>query len=839
MPKIREYDEDDDDIEDIEFPFHERPMTLEEADEFIKRYCSVEPSRKSIEEPDEILRKMHEQHDYSPTSDTARTKHHIESINHCPEGQHIHIRGSPREIQIQIPQIRGKEIQSPDDLDSNISAEFSGIKERDDYDSILKDAKIHMALMSELDQRTTITLKELKQIALRLDIPHHKASNWTFKGCIPIIYTVIDRATSKSEAMETISKLEVQLKGIRNWDDVENRLEEKYPNKGYEKITDYAEKKRHAKQFFEFIKKLENGGTFVGIASRVGMEEPNNKVSYIMCGRFPLLVSVAIKLAEKESFRPLLYKIQFQTPTVRGIEVRSTKQLEDMVNKRFSVISEREDYPSHIDSVRKYFELYEKYHDAEYISPEVFTKIQETYNLSISTAKSWLCKSGVPRFFSMLERALDDDEAKDTVSTLYEKLNGVTSIEKMDGRLGDYYLHDELQSTRTYKKQRKFAEEFFEYVESLSNGGLISDFVSDTGLSNGRVASYHKQLKISSLVNLVSYIPSESPEDGKKWLPLVMKSGGIGLPEHFIQVTDTISSQQDILDVLKQLKPIRTDDSEKHEKEFGEMNQHIALMYSLGVFVSDGCFSRVRYSSSSVDLKASKKYYWNTDFGEGFCYALARVGISAEYKGDGETRQKNGTVVKFNKWGSTSSPLLVWMRRTLLGLTHEEKMKEIPIRAEWILQMPDLWKIAFLQGVADGDGHATLKAPETGITSKLNHGLISRVLDSLGIKSSNYDECHILVYQTASIIRANEIGLFRYATGRKELLREIVEFLDASSIRTPISDNEFRIIQELHYQGLSSGKISEILWYEYKIARRSGSIRGIIRRMKQEESSSD
>ncbi|MHA1637701.1 MAG: helix-turn-helix domain-containing protein [Candidatus Thorarchaeota archaeon] len=58
MPKIREYDEDDDDIEDLAFPFHERPMTLEEADAFINKYCSVEPSRKSIKEPDEIIRKI-------------------------------------------------------------------------------------------------------------------------------------------------------------------------------------------------------------------------------------------------------------------------------------------------------------------------------------------------------------------------------------------------------------------------------------------------------------------------------------------------------------------------------------------------------------------------------------------------------------------------------------------------------------------------------------------------------------------------------------------------------------------------------------------------------------
>ncbi|MHA1881422.1 MAG: hypothetical protein ACTSUO_00045 [Candidatus Thorarchaeota archaeon] len=74
MPKIREYDEDDDDIEDLEFPFHERPMTLEEADAFIDKHCSVEPSRRlrddiehslqdgriTFEERDEILRKSKE-----------------------------------------------------------------------------------------------------------------------------------------------------------------------------------------------------------------------------------------------------------------------------------------------------------------------------------------------------------------------------------------------------------------------------------------------------------------------------------------------------------------------------------------------------------------------------------------------------------------------------------------------------------------------------------------------------------------------------------------------------------------------------------------------------------
>ena len=74
MPKYREFNEDADDIEDIEFPFHKRSMTIEERDEFFEKHCSVEPSRKAldniehtlragritIEERDEILRESKE-----------------------------------------------------------------------------------------------------------------------------------------------------------------------------------------------------------------------------------------------------------------------------------------------------------------------------------------------------------------------------------------------------------------------------------------------------------------------------------------------------------------------------------------------------------------------------------------------------------------------------------------------------------------------------------------------------------------------------------------------------------------------------------------------------------
>ncbi|MDF1537828.1 MAG: LAGLIDADG family homing endonuclease [Candidatus Thorarchaeota archaeon] len=703
---------------------------------------------------------------------------------------------------------------------------------------MLIDANTHFDLISELGQRTRIALKELKPIAFKLGLKHHKASNWTFRGCIPQIYEILERATSKSEAKDTIAKLEGQLNGLRNWDNVERLLEEEYPNKGYEKIPEFEEKKRNAKQFFDFIKTLENGGTLIGIAQRVGMENPRNQVSYILRGSVPYLVRTAIQISKVEQFQSLIYKTELETPTVRGVEVTSFKQLENTINNSFPSFSDREDFSILMDDARTYFEILAKYQNVGYVLSQDITKIATKRKLTKPTVKRWICEGGHPKLISMLERALTQEESEIELSRLYKELNGVTTAEEMDVRLQNYYLLEELEFIPTFEKQRKLAEDFFSFIDVLSNGGLISDFVSTSNVSKSRITRYLKHGQIAGLVNLATWIPSESPAEGKTWLPLLIENGGIGLPRKFIEVPTTISSSQEILDMLEQVTPIDNHGTEAHEKEFGKMAQHIALMYLLGVALSDGKFHNDRYSSTSVELKASKKYSWNTDFGEGFCYALSRIGIEAEYKGEGETKQKNGTTVKFNQWASISSPLLIWMRRTLLGLEHHEIKNESSIRAEWIKHMPEEWKVAFLQGVADGDGHASLKSQTIGLTSKANHRILTEILNSLGINSSCYDSCHVSIHQKESILQSNDVYLFRYAKGRKDRLKSLTELLNATRYGTRNTEYETALIQGYNDRGLSSGEIAESLWLEHRIARRVGSIRAFLRKREQKAESS-
>ncbi len=143
--------------------------------------------------------------------------------------------------------------------------------------------------------------------------------------------------------------------------------------------------------------------------------------------------------------------------------------------------------------------------------------------------------------------------------------------------------------------------------------------------------------------------------------------------------------------------------------------------------------------------------------------------------------------------------------------------------------------MAFLQGVADGDGHASLKTQTIGLTSKANHRILTEVLNSLGINSSCYDSCHVSIHQKESILQSNDVCLFRYAKGRKERLEELAELLRETRFGNHLSTHEVNIIQGYIEQGLSTGEIAENLWTEHRIARRVGSIRARLRKMKKKE----
>jgi len=265
------------------------------------------------------------------------------------------------------------------------------------------------------------------------------------------------------------------------------------------------------------------------------------------------------------------------------------------------------------------------------------------------------------------------------------------------------------------------------------------------------------------------------------------------------------------------------------EKEVGEISQHVAFMYHLGLMVSDGTFkSDVEYSAKTV-LFVSEKYSWGSTLGKGFCCTLGRFGLSAERKTDQEKVRENGNVSIFKVYNSEASPLLMWMKKILLGLEVSEIKKDVAIKAEWILNMPRDWKVAFIQGLTDGDGYASISRFDTGIATLTNQKFFKKLLSSVGIKSTTGDN-RARIRRYDAIPKARKLPLFRYATRRQKKLIDLSRIIESRpGRRYRIPESEKQLVQELYESGLSAGQITEKLWDDYGLARPTSTIERIIK----------
>jgi hypothetical protein len=641
---------------------------------------------------------------------------------------------------------------------------------------------------------------------------------------------VLENAVSKSEAMDVITNLKKQLYGIESWDDVKKQLDKMYPSNEYEQSDTFKMRKRRAIEFFMFLEELKRGGTVKGIASRAGINPARAKSFGFMRGRLPYLVRNAIQSLESQRKPPtLMYGTSIAIPRVRGVKIESVHQLKEILEHEFPNFSERSDLPSLLDAVEVHIELIRKYGNVEYLSPETVHSLQEQTGFSRDTIKRWLFESKRPKIYSILDRALTIEEANEKLDEIHSKLKGVTSMKELDRRFWSSYLRERILGLPSYEKARKLSRLFFSFLKALPGGGSSSDIARKAGLGKKDMQSWFGSGAIPSLVHMASCIPAEPPEQGRVWLPFKVTAGGLGNPERFIQVPFEITSPQDLLDVLKQIPSLRTPEMDDYEKQFGAMSNHFAFMYILGVIVSDGGFSSPGvHTSACVKLKASKTYHWSKDFGRGFIYTLAKVGISSMRDKDGVTRHENRKTVEFRRWRSIQTPFLIWMKDSLLGLRSSTPKSQISIQADWILRMPHDWRVAFLQGVSDGDGWACITEVNAGISSMVNKDFLIRLLTSLGVAAS-CSTTNVIIRRKDAVRRAARLPMFRHAAGRQKLLTQIVVMLDSVK-RRRISEEELKTIMALHKQRFSSGQITKKLLSKFGIFRRSGTIRSVIKR---------
>lgn len=116
-------------------------------------------------------------------------------------------------------------------------------------------------------------------------------------------------------------------------------------------------------------------------------------------------------------------------------------------------------------------------------------------------------------------------------------------------------------------------------------------------------------------------------------------------------------------------------------------------------------------------------------------------------------------------------------------------------------------------------------------TSKLctsaNSEFYRDLLKSFGMKTHEGGGA-VVVNAHDSVKRAAEIGMFRYATSRKENLAKLAKMIDTYYAAPEMSPSEIAYVKKMRNQGESWGSISEALfdkfghtWPYYTVMRRS------------------
>jgi hypothetical protein len=525
-------------------------------------------------------------------------------------------------------------------------------------------------------------------------------------------------------------------------------------------------------------------------------------------------------------------RLKLWIPKVNRERVESVEQLEKLVRERYPGLMKHKRYSDYLRQAKLHLELVQRFQKKDLKRGDIARIAKETGQSPV-TVKRWLIEGAKPRVYHYLNRNPLEERAE-RVAGLLESLNGVTDIGTLERRLRTLFLYEVYERSKSHTQSLERARLFFQFLEEYTQGGILKSIAKRMKIGKSTVSEWFNGSQLPSYVRMAAEIPSDQPDTSKKWLPLRLNHL-TNLPEQFIQVPVTVTLEEDLLSVLRQLQSLLTPEMRKFEEKYGREPTPLAFMHLLGLIVSDGGFDSDSDLSARVVLYASKKYRWSRRLGHAFSYAMGKIGLTVERRAD-STKVRDGKVIECYVWASQASPLLRWVKEVLLGLKSSHSKKETSIYADWILKIPDDYRIVFLQGLADGDGYASIKAFLVGIATKTNQEFIKRLLSTFNI-NSNLKPTKVVINRQEDILRANNLPLFRHAASRKrnhEELCKIISLLGKNHGRVPEEDR--KIILKLHKSGLTPGEITENLWFDYGIARSTSSIEGIVRRHKKDQS---
>ncbi len=511
--------------------------------------------------------------------------------------------------------------------------------------------------------------------------------------------------------------------------------------------------------------------------------------------------------------------IHFWTPTINTTPITTIHQLHHLLNTDYPGIKRNPNYKTWLHDAETHLTLITHLKNQTHLQRGDRKRLGNELGIGRQKFTAWAQEARKPRLYYELERILSKTQAQKTITQLHKENNGLRSTEDVIDRLQTYYLTPLHEQTKQLPKRLHQCTLYFQALNLLQDGGAYLDVARQLKIHHSQVMHWLNGRR-PNYIELTRHIPHTPPGRDLKWLPLNLERAFV--PTDFIAVPEQITQYLQITNVLNQSQPLDNNAMHQWKQRFGPPNPEDAFYYLLGLIVSDYEKQRPRVSSTELTLNLSKNYTWSEQVGEAASYYFGQLGIHSE---EGNPYDSSAGKGMCHKWRTQKSPLLTWIIRTCIGLQPHQRTTYHPIQADWIRTAPDDLRLAFLQGLSDGDGWADTKSQYIGIYAGPNISLIQDLLASFQIEST-VDRKRVRFRRQKCIIIAAELPLFRFATSRKENSEKLAEMMKARKKKKErfIPEEISKLILELHNRKKSSGYIAEYIFNHFGISYDRSSI---------------
>ena len=540
--------------------------------------------------------------------------------------------------------------------------------------------------------------------------------------------------------------------------------------------------------------------------------------------------------SNKERRERLGPKVKMKTPEVRGEKITTKQRLRGLVNEEYSSLKKKKDFPQRMKETEVHQDLMKKYSGKERIKHGEITKIAKELGVDRETVSNWITKGMNPRLYTYMNWSTPESDATERVRKLQENNNGIRNAQDVQKRFDSYYLGKNERASHFYKRELRKMNQYFEFLEISKQGGMHLDNAKEARLSESGARDYLSGGR-PWLVRLAVQIPAKPPKEGHKWLPKT--AGRHAIRDDWIQVREKITDCKQVMDVVKQLKPLDNEDMRRWELKYGrDYSPEERFMHLLGTYVSDSNVPSASTSSIAFGMNLSKGYEWSWDYGEASCYHLGKIGIRAHRVSDvlpnvsrimtpyGEKRIEGKEQYH---WMSENSPVLRWIRRSCLGYNETAKTYQ-EVNAKWILNAPENLRSAFLQGYSDGDGGVSSRGYYFTISTHSDHDFVEKLLGSFGVDTYR-SKTYVRTAGFSAVRKAEKIPPFKYATDRQEALEKTVQMIESRKTSwksNPPLQDEMNFMNDLRQKGLSYGAIGEKVFDKYGYTLDARDVRRII-----------